>query len=256
MPKGISQLSSLRTLRSGCFPLSMEENEFLSVKDVGNLINLEEILFCLQDVRALRSVEDGILDHLVKMRFLAVQNNIPATEGDTGESSLPSFSKKMNVMKDLQQLQLDCFSVPSWICGMENLTDLCLVKCSDYPALQKMPNLNSLILDGDLKCRELPKNFGERGGFPKLARLQIEDFPLLEELPALEEGAMPRLELLLIKNCPLVKRVPEGLERLRRLKVIAVAGEASGELEERLKEGGEDWNKIKANNPRTEIFFS
>ncbi|GLJ19752.1 hypothetical protein SUGI_0357850 [Cryptomeria japonica] len=256
MPKGISQLSSLRTLRSDLIPLSTEGNGFFNIKDVCNLIDLLEIRFTLKDARTLKSVEDGILDSLVKMRFLGIENAISTTEGDREESSLPAFPEKMKVMKGLQKLRIVRFSVPSWICGMENLTELFLTECSDYPSLQKMPNLQLLILANDSKCRYLPKNFGERGGFPKLANLQIEDFPLLEELPALEEGAMPRLEFLLIDNCPLVKRVPEGLERLRRLKVIRVVkGEASGELEERLKEGGEDWNKIKANNPRIQIFF-
>ncbi|GLJ19757.1 hypothetical protein SUGI_0357900 [Cryptomeria japonica] len=256
MPKGISQLTSLRTLRSGTVPLSTEENGFLNIKDVGNLIDLLEIRFALKDARTLKSVEDGILDSLVKMRILFVENAISTTEGDREESSLPAFPEKMKVMKGLQKLRIVRFSVPSWICGMENLTELFLTECGDYPSLQKMPNLQLLILANDSKCRYLPKNFGEKGGFPKLANLQIEDFPLLEELPALEEGAMPRLEGLMIENCALVKRVPEGLERLRRLKVIAVVGEASGELEERLKEGGEDWNKIKANNPRIQIIFA
>ncbi|GLJ19683.1 hypothetical protein SUGI_0356570 [Cryptomeria japonica] len=214
MPKGISQFLSLRTLKSDCFILSTEENEFLSVKDVGNLTNLQEISFSLKDVSGLTSLEDGIFDHLVKMRILRVANIIPATESDREESSLPAFPEKMNVMKDLQQLYLSRFSVPSWICGMENLTDLFLDECCDYSSLQKMPRLRLLCLRNDSKCRELPKEFGESGGFPKLVKLQIEDFPLLEELPALEEGAMPRLEGLGIMNCPLVKRVPEGLEQI------------------------------------------
>ncbi|GLJ19703.1 hypothetical protein SUGI_0357000 [Cryptomeria japonica] len=189
------------------------------------------------------------------MRILGVRNAIPATEGDREESSLPALPEKMNAMKGLQQLSLWYFSVPSWVCGMENLTDLFLNSCSDYSSLQKMPSLRLLTLKNDSKCRELPKEFGESGGFPKLANMQIQDFPLLEELPALEEGAMQVLELLIIDNCPRVKRVPEGLERLRRLKNIDVYKEASGELEERLKEGGEDWNKIKADNTRVEIYI-
>ncbi|GLJ20148.1 hypothetical protein SUGI_0365760 [Cryptomeria japonica] len=135
---------------------------------------------------------------------------------------------------------------------MVNLTELVLIECSDYPLLQSMPNLRSLVLRKGSRCKELPKKFGESGGFPKLVRLFMYDFPLLEELPALEEGAMQRLEVLWIYDCLRVKKIPDGLERLRRLKGIDVE-QASSELAERLKEGGEDWNKIKANNSNIEI---
>ncbi|GLJ19756.1 hypothetical protein SUGI_0357890 [Cryptomeria japonica] len=116
------------------------------------------------------------------MRFLGIENAISTTEGDREESSLPAFPEKMKVMKGLQKLRIVRFSVPSWICGMENLTELSLEECTDYPSLQKMPNLRLLILANDSKCRYLPKNFGERRGFHKLANLQIEDFPLMCKL--------------------------------------------------------------------------
>lgn len=133
---------------------------------------------------------------------------------------------------------------------MEYLTDLTLEKCSAYTSLQKMPNLQLLVLKNDSKCRAMPKEFGESRGFAKMARLHIKDFPILKELSALEDGAMQSLEGLWIKNCLRVKRVGQGLERLRRLKRISVVEKASEELKDRLKEGGEDWNGIKANNPR------
>ncbi|GLJ07894.1 hypothetical protein SUGI_0076260 [Cryptomeria japonica] len=248
MPKGISALSNLITLRSHDILLCYEDNDFLNVKDIGNLINLREISFYLEDVDGLRSVEDGILERLVKMRNLGVGNNITPSEDDF----LPAFPETINVMKDLEHLGLSRFSVPSWICGMVNLTTLELYECSNYPSLQNMPNLQSLLLKNDSRCTELPNSFGECGGFPQLVRLYIFDFPLLEELPTLQEGAMERLEGLWICNCPQVKKVPEGLEPLRRLKLIQVE-DASAELEERLKEGGKDWNKIKANNLHIDI---
>ncbi|GLJ19578.1 hypothetical protein SUGI_0353950 [Cryptomeria japonica] len=253
IPKGISNLLYLRTLRSDSISLSTEENEVLNIKEVGNLKSLQELALALVDERELRSLEDGILEHLVKMKILEVSNLIdPAREDDIEECNLPAFPEKMKAMKDLQRLALSRFSVPSWICGMVNLTELVLRKCSDYPSLQNMPNLETLGLNSDSRCRKLPKNFGESGRFPKLIRLMLYRFPFLEELPALEEGAMQCLEVLMMGDCPQVKKVPEGLERLRRLKRIRLHQE-SVELEERLKEGGEDWNKIKANNPNIQI---
>ncbi|GLJ19569.1 hypothetical protein SUGI_0353640 [Cryptomeria japonica] len=254
VPKGLSNLVSLRTLRSEVFPLSMEENQFLNVKDVGNLINLQEISFRLQDIGTLISVKDGILEGLVRMRVLLVQNDIPERKGDIEEYNLPAFPQKMNVMKDLQQLGLCRFSVPSWICDMVNLTELSLLECTGYMSLKNMPNLQTLTLMGDSRCREFPKNFGESGRFPKLVRLRIAQFPIVEELPALEVGAMQRLQLLHICDCPGMKKIPKGLELLTRLKRIVV-DEASGQLKESLTEGREDWNKIKANNFNIEIEF-
>lgn len=87
--------------------------------------------------------------------------------------NVPTLRGKMNVMKGLEQLDLGRFSVSSWICGLENWIELNLLNCSDYTLLQKMPNLQLLILNNDSKCRELPKNFGEGGGFLKLVRLQV-----------------------------------------------------------------------------------
>ncbi|GLJ19630.1 hypothetical protein SUGI_0355530 [Cryptomeria japonica] len=139
--------------------------------DVGNLINLEEIYFRLVDEGGLTSLEDGMLEHLVKMRILDVFNAIPPREGDIEEPNLPAFPGKMKVMKIFN-------------------------------------NLGLLVS---------PYQIG-------------------------------------YVHCPLVKKVPEGLEQLKRLKRISVVV-ASGELEDRLKEGGEDWNKIKVKNSNIVIVI-
>ncbi|TJX38063.1 hypothetical protein E8P77_33555, partial [Soehngenia saccharolytica] len=136
------------------------------------------------------------------------------------------------------------------------MRNLVLTYCScDYPALQKIPNLEVLSLIGNKKCTKLPKHFGESRGFSRLVQLSVQGFPLLEEFPALEDRAMERLKILKIWDCPRVKKVPDGLEKLKTLKRIECSGSygAESKLMERLKEGEEDWNSIKANNPRVTI---
>ncbi|XP_057846811.1 putative disease resistance protein At1g58400 [Cryptomeria japonica] len=255
MPKGILKLLNLKTLRSAWLKLDFEENEWLNLKDVSNMISLQELRISINDKLCFNRVEDGILARLVKMRHFGLWNNVPQKELDK-ELIFPPFPATMKSFKDLETLHLCRFSVPSWLCLSGNLRELVLTYCSsDYPALQTIPNLEVLSLIGNQTCTKLPKHFGESRGFSRLVQLSVQGFPLLEEFPALEDRAMQRLKILKIWDCPRVKKVPDGLEKLKTLKTIECSGSYGGvnELMERLQEGGEDWNSIKAYNPRVTI---
>ncbi|GLJ21021.1 hypothetical protein SUGI_0384130 [Cryptomeria japonica] len=108
MPKGISKLICLRTLRSDWLDLSGEDDGFMRPEDFVNISQLQEL--CLDVNRTLKELE------------------------------LP---KKMTAMKDLESLIVWRFAVGSWICDMANLKELELECCdsTDYLELQKMPNL-------------------------------------------------------------------------------------------------------------------
>ncbi|GLJ07398.1 hypothetical protein SUGI_0066110 [Cryptomeria japonica] len=105
---------------------------------------------------------------------------------------------------------------------------------------------------------ELPKVFGKSGGFSHLLFFTIWGFESLEELPGLEEGAMAYLEEFVLEefvlwDCPKLKKVPEGLEQLKKLKQLNYGCSGTNGWSEILKEGGEYWKKIKAINPSITI---
>ncbi|KAH9331639.1 hypothetical protein KI387_003747 [Taxus chinensis] len=162
------------------------------------MIRLEELRFSINDHFCFKSVKYGILEHLVNLRHLEVWNNIPPKKCDTKLILLP-FPGKMKSLKQVETLHLCQFSVPSWICVLGNLRELALTHCSsDYPALQNIYSLKVLSLKGNHTCTQLPKDFGKSGAFPNLSELLIQGFPLLEEFPALEDGAMQCLTTLKI----------------------------------------------------------
>ncbi|GLJ14365.1 hypothetical protein SUGI_0232100 [Cryptomeria japonica] len=112
-----------------------------------------------------------------------------------------------------------------------------------------MPNLVRLELGRNSKCRELPKAFGNSGRFSHLRFFSIQDINELEGLPELEEGAMACLEELNIEHCRNLKKVGDGLERLKRLKLFNYCDSGTKEVREALKDGGEYCKKIKFINP-------
>ncbi|GLJ14377.1 hypothetical protein SUGI_0232320 [Cryptomeria japonica] len=248
MPKGVSDMNSWRALRTGHLKLSIKEDEFMRLEDLAKMTQLQELLLELhhENEMEMERIEEGVLVQLIKMSRLNIWNMMNA-------SAL--FSEKMRTMRDLESLQLYSFVVPGWICDLANLRELelrgCL--CIDYPALQRMPNLVRLVLDGDYLCRELPKAFGKSGGFPHLRFFTIQFFINLEEFLKLEEGAMACLEEFRLQHCWNVKKVGEGLERLKRLKVFDFTSSRKGEVREALKKGGKYCKKIKVINSRVTI---
>ncbi|GLJ13104.1 hypothetical protein SUGI_0205220 [Cryptomeria japonica] len=259
--KGIAKLPFLRTLRSGLLQLSMENEELLKLEDVGGMIQLQELAIRVDTELQFKSIQRGILGQLVKMQNLTMVNHtfqISQNGTDGGPDlplSFPLFPEVLKTMADLEKLQLENFSLTSCLFSFVNLRDLRLLRChwSTYPQFENMLNLVSLQLEYNGSCTELPKGFGNSGGFPKLRFLLIRDFPRLVEFPELENGAMPHLEIFQLQLCLRVNKLPEGLERLKMLKEINYQLSGTLELRERLKEGGQDWNKIKACNPRVLI---
>ncbi|GLJ20163.1 hypothetical protein SUGI_0366060 [Cryptomeria japonica] len=240
MPKGLSKLVSLQVLiTDNDNKLSVQDDEFLSLEHLVNLVNLREVRIGIRHEAEFKSIEDGILSILVKMRTLKLIN--------TTGVNLPPLSEKMLAMKDLEFLRLWGFAVPNWICGFSNLMQLELYDCHcvEYPALEMMPNLIKLeIWENDI-CKALPKGFGKSKGFPQLLFLEIRGFSVLEEFLELEDGAMPNLEILNVFLCPNLKKVPSGLEPLRSLKECHFRKTG---VDDMLKEGEELWNKMKVNN--------
>ncbi|XP_057855862.2 putative disease resistance protein RGA3 [Cryptomeria japonica] len=256
MPKGISKLASLRTLRSDSLQFSIEEDEFMSLDDLVDMTQLQELFLIIKHEIELKRLEEGILAQLVKMRHLDIRDN--TWSASEKEMELPQFPEKMRAMKHLESLTLEGFVVPSWICELANMRELELSRFefSDFPEFQRMPNLVMLVLELNQKCREFPLAFGESRGFPQLRILKIYSFSSLEEFPELEDGAMACLQQFNLWFCPKVKKV-EGLERLKNLERFHYYDSGgTNEWWETLKEGGEYWNKIKAINSHVTITIA
>ncbi|GLJ14392.1 hypothetical protein SUGI_0232490 [Cryptomeria japonica] len=72
MPKGISDMVSLRTLRVGCLKLSIEEDEFMRLEDLAKMTQLQELHLLLKHEMELERMGEGILAQLIKMRRLNI----------------------------------------------------------------------------------------------------------------------------------------------------------------------------------------
>ncbi|GLJ34957.1 hypothetical protein SUGI_0703400 [Cryptomeria japonica] len=211
MPKGISKLVDLRVLRSSHLRFCAEKDGFLKLEDLPKLT-------CLQDVslEVNKEMNNGTFAQQPYMSYLSVKSS----------GAISSLPPNLSDMQYLQTLKLEKFAVPNWLCALTDLAYLKLEKCdcSYYPEFQNLPNLKKLVLDGDNTCTELPKVFGKPSGFPKLRFLTIMNFSHLEVLPDMEDGAMPFLQEFYVGSCPRVKKVPEGLEWLTKLKKFYYTG--------------------------------
>ncbi|KAH9292752.1 hypothetical protein KI387_042060 [Taxus chinensis] len=261
IPKGISEIPCLLTLRSDGLGLSNGGDGFLMLENLGNLIHLQElwITFYYNEPYSRSLSMERVFGELVKMRSLGLCDKSRGIAPGMAPLGLlePPCTDKMIDMKELEHLRLCGFAVPSWIFTFPNLRILKLVycECIDYTtlAIETIPNLMILELTGNETCVELPKAFGESGKFSKLRFLEIRLFKKLKQFPRLEEGAMPFLQKLIFKQLLKMREVPSGLELLKSMKECIF--ESTGILQTWLTEGGQDWNRIKANNPNITITW-
>ncbi|GLJ20366.1 hypothetical protein SUGI_0369820 [Cryptomeria japonica] len=251
MPAGISKLLSLQVFASDYLNFSIQDSKLLKLEHVASLIRLENLCINVNHREELEAIVDGVLAQLVELRCLRIANEIPPMLFEN-EPYPPPFPVSMAAMENVEKLFLWNFDVPSWVCGFQKLRviEIC-GNCSSYPELETMPSLECLFLFHNHKCTALPPTFGESSGFQKLRFLEISEFPLLEELPEFDDRTMPRLEKLSINSCTSLKKVPDGLEHLKRLKRIQVS--ASPVIRSALEGGGVYRTKIKANNPNVVI---
>ncbi|KAG5526754.1 hypothetical protein RHGRI_032871 [Rhododendron griersonianum] len=125
-----------------------------------------------------------------------------------------------------------------------NLTYLSLstnspgLKEDPMPTLEKLPNLRCLMLyRGEYK-----EMVCSAGGLPQLISLELWDIDDVEEW-RVERGAMPSVLDLTIRGCKKLKEIPDGLRFVTTLRQLDTY-DASQELKDRLREGGEDFSKL------------
>nr|KJB45861.1 hypothetical protein B456_007G333800 [Gossypium raimondii] len=114
----------------------------------------------------------------------------------------------------------------------------CKFEEDPMPTLEKLPNLR--ILEFSFKGKKM---FCSAQGFPKLDSLILKQLDKLEEWKV-DEGAMPSLQRLEIGECRNLKMLPEGLRFITTLKELKIESMPKA-FKDRLKEGGEDFYKVK-----------
>ena len=130
----------------------------------------------------------------------------------------------------LRKLLLQCphmRRMESKFCEFHNLIILQLWECQRLEELPDLYNLRSLRRLDIFKCIKLKrfsKEFGDTGTFPLLENFAIVNLSELEELPKLQEGAMPRLKVFTIMLCEALKKVPENYWNLKELQKLRVYG--------------------------------
>lgn len=217
LPEEISQLRSLRRLHlsMGMENAVTDPKNVMALRGLKNLTELHLYLF-------FKFEEHGIMETImgswVEMRHLYLHYNhmFPS------KSNLP---EGMQRMKNLQTLVLYDYRgtrLPNWICEFQKLERLELDSCEnvkELPLLGGLPCLKFLKLRKYSNVRDL-----EIGscGFPKLEMLHLSEIPKLRSIArgVLEEAALPKLRVLKIKKCPLVRKLPIGLEKLPNFKAL------------------------------------
>lgn len=226
LPEEISQLRSLRRLHlsMGMENAVTDPKNVMALRGLKNLTELHLYLFFKFEEHGKM---ETIMGSWVEMRHLYLHYNhmIPS------KSNLP---EGMQRMKNLQTLVLYDYRgtrLPNWICEFQKLERLELDSCEnvkELPLLGGLPCLKFLKLRKYSNVRDL--EIGSCGrdleirsrGFPKLEMLHLSEIPKLRSIGrgVLEEAALPNLRVLKIKKCPLLRKLPIGLEKLPHFKAL------------------------------------
>ncbi|KAL5708277.1 hypothetical protein ACHQM5_019091 [Ranunculus cassubicifolius] len=223
---GRLRLDTLKQLQT----LSGMKGEW-GITDLAKLTNLRklEVLYLTSDMA--KAIVDYVVDGLYNLRSIKL-------ESPTGFPDLERLSQNRHLLK--LKLVGKMTSYPSnWPPSLVKLY-LGYTEISEdpMPTLEKLQHLEYLEFY-ELKCKRMVCS---RDGFPQLQHLSLHDLKELEEW-IVEEGAMPCLTTLLIRYCKKLKKIPEGVKFLTKLKKLDVIG-MSETFRERVKEGGEDWQTV------------
>jgi len=113
------------------------------------------------------------------------------------------------------------------VCDLQKLRSLRLSRCNKLEELSPLLILRNLrkleIIDCSM-LRKLPKEVGGTGAFPSLEIFSLVFLSGLEELPVVEEEAMPLLQCFTITKCPELKILSESYLNLKALKKLRIYG--------------------------------
>ncbi|KAF7849751.1 hypothetical protein BT93_L0328 [Corymbia citriodora subsp. variegata] len=213
--KALRGIGALQSLQKLCYLEADDESSSSVIRELGRLAQLDRLA-----ILKFRK-EDG-RDLCLSISKLTRLQAISVASVDDDEiidlqhlSSPPPFLQRIYLRGRLGAL-------PHWLPSLSSLMKLHL-RCSrlkDDPlvSLQTLPNLVHLELPQVYEGSSL--SFKAKT-FKKLRTLGLDRFNELRCVEV-EKGAMPYLEKLIIQRCKLIKKLPSGIEHLKRLKVLEI----------------------------------
>ncbi|XP_038897566.1 putative disease resistance protein RGA4 [Benincasa hispida] len=212
----------------------------------------------LDDMRSLKFIdknEPSFSSSFPSLKLLIIEN-MPNLEGwwelgNTQKNWLPlTFPKLIS----LHISGCPMFSFMPKPASTGAVVFLCDASVQLITILGPLCSLESLTLEEikDLKYLEIMESQQNLDSLPiRLRHLRIRKCLNLMSLPEWI-GILTSLEELEIMECPKLKSLPEGMQKLESLRSFLIGG--CPEVEERCKQGGEDWAKI-AHIPHFEQFL-
>ncbi|XP_031263635.1 putative disease resistance protein RGA3 [Pistacia vera] len=266
MPKGIEELTYLRTLKNFVLSSSSHGGKACSIESLKNLTNLRCLgISMLENVRDVGKVKQANLRNKTNLLSLYLDFGIeygPMKTDERYEMVLEAFEPPPNLVK----LHLSTYKGktiwPKWIVSLTQLRELRLFncyKCEYLPPLGKLSSLESLFIEEALRVKKVDNEFLgiESDGtttssivFPKLKNLV---FGLMLEWKEWDDitlrgdelviTIMPSLHYLKIYEARRLRTLPNYILQSPTLKQLEI--EYCFTLSERYnKETGEDWHKI------------
>ncbi|XP_057859040.1 disease resistance protein RPS5-like [Cryptomeria japonica] len=222
VPRGIADIKSLRYLNVyGCpnawAQIGWKEStrDLLSINDLGILQRLRKLTLANYG----KIVREGILGMMEQMQRLTLDL--------TNMESLPH---DMTAMSKLKKLTLTCpqlLQIEDSFCGFQHLNYISLFNCDmlkQLPDLHKLPKLKHLMIIECPSIEKFPDEFGKVGAFPMLEEFSVVELEKLEQMPILEDGALPSLKILTIMKCEALQILPQCYWNLKSIEKIRVYG--------------------------------
>ncbi|XP_059077147.1 probable disease resistance protein At1g61300 [Cryptomeria japonica] len=218
MPSGISNLRSLEYLAahgSSNIGWNKREKNRLSISDLGTLHNLKRL--GLENNNEI--IREGTLGSMKQMESLYLLL--------TGMERLPKDITSMSKLRKLWLLCPQLLQIENSFCVFQHLSSISIFNCrmlKQLPALHNLPSLKQLDIVKCPNIEKFPEEFGKGRGFPKLEIFSVLELEKIEQLPIVEEGALPSLKILTIMKCEALQRLPQCYWNLKSVEKIRVYG--------------------------------
>jgi disease resistance protein RPS2 len=219
LPTEISQLTSLKRLHlnMGMENAVKDPSNVMALMGLKNLMEFQLFMFFKFETHEIMGT---IMGSWVEMRHLYLHHNHMSYV----KCNLPEGMQNMKKLQSFVLFDYRGTILPNWICEFQQLQRLeldCCENVKELPPLERLPYLKFLKLRKYSNVRDLGiGSFGKRSGFPKLEMLHLSEMPKLRSIGVLVEETLPNLHVLKIKKCPLLRKLPMGLEKLPNLRAL------------------------------------